>query len=203
MNNQGVLVVFSGPSGVGKGTLLGRVLERCPQTVCSVSSTTRKPRPGEVDGVNYHFISKEEFEQLITEGGMLEYAIYNENYYGTPRKFVEENIRMGNNVILEIEVQGAKKVKEVWPESVSVFIMPPSYQSLNERLLGRGTETQDAVNSRLLAAKEELKSAAEYEYIIVNDDLEVASEQLEAVFKAVKCSVKFQKTFIDEVLKNA
>lgn len=203
MTDRGVLVVFSGPSGVGKGTLLGKVLERCQGSVYSISATTRQPRPGEVDGVNYHFITREEFEEIIAEGGMLEYAEYNGNYYGTPRRFVERQLDEGHNVILEIEVQGARRVRKDCPESVSVFVMPPTYQSLYTRLMNRGTEDSEAMKRRMQAAKEELKSASEYEYIIVNDDLELAAEQLECVLKAVKCSVKFQKRFIDEVLKNA
>ncbi len=203
MNNRGVLVVFSGPSGVGKGTLLAHVLKNCPDTVCSVSATTRPPRPGEVDGVSYHFISREHFEQNIAKGEMLEYAIYNGNYYGTPKSYVDRCLEEGKNVILEIEVQGARKVRKACPLSVSVFIMPPDYQCLLHRLRGRGTEDDKTVDARMASALEELRCAGEYDYIIVNQDLDKAVLQLQSVLEAVRCSVKFQKAFVEEVLRNA
>ena len=180
MAEQGTLFIYSGPSGVGKGTLLGPLMD--PDSLrFSVSMTTRAPRPGEADGREYFFVSREAFEETIASGGLLEYAQYNGNYYGTPRKMVEEELAQGRDVILEIEVQGARQVRKAFPQAVSIFILPPSYEILCERLAGRGTESPQVVENRLAQAKRELLCAGEYDYIIVNGDVETARKQLQAV----------------------
>lgn len=200
---RGQLIVFSGPSGVGKGTILAKYMEGRRDICYSVSATTRSPRPGEVDGTHYFFWTKEKFEEMIAAGQMLEYAQYNGNYYGTPRQFVEEKLAAGMNVVLEIEVQGAAKVRAACPEGLFIFVLPPSFEVLRSRLTGRGTEDAATVQKRLDAALGELRQAASYDYVIVNDDLDRAVEALAAVVRADRCSVKFQKKLIEEVLEHA
>lgn len=187
MNKRGLLVVVSGPSGCGKGTVLGRLLKEDSNVFYSVSATTRAPRPGEVDGVNYFFLTKEQFEEKIRDGGMLEYACYVGNYYGTPSQAVEEQRAVGHDVILEIEVQGAMQVKEKCPDAVFVFIMPPSMEELRRRLIDRQTESEEVVNSRLKTAEKEMKAVPCYDYVVINDEVENAVERLKAVLKAEKC----------------
>jgi guanylate kinase len=174
----GRLFVITGPSGVGKGTLIHRLLERMPELELSVSATTRPPRPGERDGVDYHFQSEEEFDCLTREGRLLEHAIYSGNRYGTPRSEVEPRLAAGRSVVLEIEVQGARQIREAMPEAVQVFIAPPSPEALRERLEGRGTDSKEAIERRLAAAEEELAARSEFGYVIVNDDLERATDEL-------------------------
>lgn len=166
---RGRLVVVSGPSGVGKGTVLKYVLGR-DDFVYSVSATTRSPREGEVDGVNYFYITKEKFEKMIASDEFIEYANYNGNYYGTPKFFVEDMLSKGKNVILEIEVQGAMQVKKTVPDAMFVFIAPESIQVLEERLRGRGTETEDVIAGRLAIAEKEIRSCLMYDYIVINRD---------------------------------
>jgi len=166
---RGRLVVVSGPSGVGKGTVLKHVLER-DDFVYSVSATTRNPRDGEVDGVNYFFISRDKFEDMISKDEFIEYAQYNGNYYGTPRFFVEKMLSEGKNVILEIEVKGAMQVKKVMPEAIFVFIAPESREILEARLRGRGTETDDVISGRLKIAENEIRACLLYDYIVINRD---------------------------------
>ena len=200
---RGQLIVFSGPSGVGKGTILAKYMQGRSDICYSVSATTRAPRPGEVDGRQYFFLTRQEFEKMIEEGRMLEYAQYNGNYYGTPSRFVEEKLQAGVDVVLEIEVQGAAKVRAACPAALFVFVLPPSFETLRSRLTGRGTEDEATVQKRLNAALDELRQASAYDYVIVNDDLDQAVEELSAVVKAARCSVKFQKKLIEEVLENA
>lgn len=200
---KGLLIVFSGPSGVGKGTMLARYMENRAGIRYSISATTRAPREGEVHGTHYYFLSRPEFETMIMEGQMLEHAKYNDNYYGTPRKFVDARIDDGEDVVLEIEVQGATQIRSSYPDALFVFIMPPTFAHLRNRLVGRGTEDDGAIRSRLAAAISELRQAGNYDYVIVNDDLDRAVYQLESVIEAAKCSVKFQKKMIEEVLENA
>lgn len=178
MNNRGTLIVISGFSGSGKGTVVRKLIEDYEEYAVSVSATTRDPREGEVHGQNYFFLSKEDFEEKIKVDGFLEYAIYCDNYYGTPRDYVEEHLAQGKNVILEIEIQGAMKVKKTLPEAVLLFLMPPSIYELKRRLTGRGTETEEVINNRLCRAKEEAKGIEEYDYIVINDDLNVCVKQL-------------------------
>lgn len=190
MNKPGMLIVYSGPSGVGKGTILTPYLQSHPNTVLSVSATTRAPRPGEVDGVHYHFVTREHFEELVSGGGLLEYAQYSGNYYGTPREPVERLIAQGRDVVLEIELKGARQVRESFPDAVFVFVMPPSYEELKKRLCGRGTEPPQTVCLRMEAAIEEIAHAGEYDYILINDNVESACETLAAIITAAKCQSK-------------
>ena len=182
---RGRLVVVSGPSGVGKGTVLKYVLER-DDFVYSVSATTRSPREGEVDGVNYFFITREKFEEMISGGELIEYAEYNGNYYGTPKFFVEKMLSEGKNVILEIEVKGAVQVKQIVPEATFIFIAPESREILEARLRGRGTETEDVIAGRLSIAEKEIRSCLMYDYIVINRDggAEDCAEDIVAAVKA-------------------
>lgn len=183
--NKGLLIVVSAPSGCGKGTILSEILKE-DGYYYSVSATTRNPREGEVDGVNYHFISKEEFQQRISENGMLEYAQYCGNYYGTPKKEVDDMRSRGRDVILEIEVQGAMKVKKLCPDAVFIFIAPPSVAELERRLRKRGTETDEVIAQRVAEAEGEISHACEYDYVIVNGALEDAIEYFKTVVRAEK-----------------
>ena len=180
---KGVLFVISGPSGVGKGTVNKRLFEEFGNAVAfSVSATTRDPREGEVDGREYFFISRQEFEKRVANNEFLEHAEYAGNCYGTPRDYVLSLLQRGVSVILEIDVQGAMQVKRRMPESVSVFILPPSFEELEHRLRGRGTETPEKIEKRLAVAKAEMARAPEYDYQIVNDDLEAAYARLREIF---------------------
>jgi guanylate kinase len=199
MTHPGRLYVYSGPSGVGKGTLLAPLLEEGLVRL-SVSATTRPPRPNETDGVQYHFVSREEFEQMIRDGEMLEYASYNGNYYGTPRRFVEETLQKGKNVILEIEVQGAAQIRRLCPDAVAIFIAPPSLGDLRKRLIGRGTETLEVIEGRLSAAAGEISAGAQYDFIIINDDVTRAREELAAAIRAGGTLRRLNQNKIKEVL---
>ena len=202
-NTRGLLVVVSGPSGVGKGTIMRPFMERNQNVKYSVSATTRAPREGEIDGVNYHFVTKEQFENLIENDEMLEYARYSGNYYGTPRFAVEKNLAAGLDVVLEIEVKGAQQVRRRCPEAISVFIMPPSFQELSNRLHGRNTESEEKIMERLDIARSEMQLAYDYDFILVNDDVDEAVRQLEVILEAAKAMPKYMKDFIDEVNNNA
>ena len=170
--SKGILLVISGFAGTGKGTLVQELLKRYDNYALSVSATTRDPRPGEEDGVHYFFKTKEEFEQMIQEKKLIEYACYVGNYYGTPKEYVQEQLENGKDVILEIEIQGALKIKEQFPETLLLFMVPPSAQVLEDRLRGRGTETEEVVQKRLRRAVEEAEFIEKYNYLIVNDDLD-------------------------------
>lgn len=198
--SKGLLIVVSAPSGCGKGTILAEVLKN-DNFYYSVSATTRSPREGEVNGVNYHFLTKEGFEQLISEDGMLEYACYCGNYYGTPRKAVFDKLEEGKDVILEIEVQGAMKIREKCPEAMFVFILPPSLAALRHRLEKRGTESPEVIEKRVGEAAGEIEKAYNYDYIIVNDDLDEAVSDFLTAVKAEKMTVKRSSNVIDEILK--
>lgn len=201
MMNKGILFVISAPSGCGKGTILKELFQRVDNLHYSVSATTRNPREGEVDGVNYYFISRNEFETKISSGGMFEYAEFCGNYYGTPKQKVFEKLDAGVNVILEIETIGAMKVKEAYPEAVTVFILPPSIKTLKDRLVGRGTESQDVIERRVGEAAAEISKAYKYDYVIVNDDLMKAVFDLETVIKSAEFMTKLNTNTIEGVLK--
>ena len=179
---KGLLLIVSGPAGVGKGTVNAALMAKHPEIKMSVSATTRAPRPGEVDGVHYFFKTKEEFDRMIEENAFLEYMhVFGMNYYGTPKAFVEAEREKGNHVILEIDVQGAKKVKAACPDAVMIFIAPPSLAILKERLVGRGTETQESIDKRTATALDELKSIPDYDYMVINDVVEEAVGEMEAI----------------------
>ncbi len=202
MMSKGLLIVVSGPSGCGKGTILAEVLKD-NRFFYSISATTRNARPGEIDGVNYHFLTKNKFEELIENDGMLEYASYCDNYYGTPRKPVEDMLNQGKHVILEIEVKGAMKIKEKCPDAKFIFILPPSLKELRRRLNKRGTETEDVIEKRLNEATGEIKQAYNYDYALVNGELSIAVDDLLAIIRAEELNLKNTNEIIDEVLENA
>ncbi len=181
MKDKGILIVVSGFSGAGKGTLMKRLLSDYDNYALSISMTTRKPREGEVHGREYFFTDKENFEKTIAENGLIEYATYCDNYYGTPREYVEQQLMAGKDVILEIEIQGALKIKEKFPESLLLFVTPPSAKELERRLVGRGTETAEVIAKRLARAVEESEGIEEYDYIVVNDDLDECVKQLHTI----------------------
>lgn len=181
--SQGSLYCISGPSGAGKGTLVARVLETVPNSWVSISATTREPRKGEIDGVHYRFMTVEEFEQTIENGGFIEWANVHSNYYGTPLAPIEEHIRAGECVLLEIDVQGAFQVREKLPETKLVFIAPPSMEVLEERLRGRGTDSEEVIEKRMKNAIGEMEASGQYDCIIVNDDLEKATAELVSVLQ--------------------
>ena len=200
--NKGLLIVVSAPSGCGKGTILSEVLKD-DRFYYSVSATTRSPRLGEVNGVTYHFITKQDFEERIKNNAMLEYAEYCGNYYGTPKKEIDEMREQGKNVILEIEVQGAMKVREICPDAVFIFVLPPSVAELERRLKKRATETDDVIAQRVSQARSEIELARKYEYVVVNTALEDAINDFKAVIEAEELKVSNAQDLIDEVINNA
>lgn len=181
MEKRGKLLVVSGPSGTGKGTVLKKLFELRDDCCFSVSLTSRKARPGEVDGESYFFVSREKFEEMIEAGELLEHASFCENYYGTPVRYVNKMLDEGKNVILEIEVQGAMQIKEKCPEAILIFILPPSKEELKARLMGRGTESEEVINKRLAAAEWELGFSSKYDYEIVNDSVDRAAKELSLI----------------------
>jgi guanylate kinase len=203
MIDKGSLIVLSGPSGTGKGTLLAefKKVYGSESIVYSVSDTTRAIRPGEIPDVSYHYITNEEFNHKKENGGYLEYASFCENQYGTPKKFVMDNLEKGIDVVLEIETVGARKVKESYPDAVMVFILPPSLDELKRRLIGRGTESMEVIEKRFNAAKDELKLAVLYDYVIVNDSIEKATYEFYSVITAERLKTKNNKKIISEVCK--
>lgn len=202
MNNRGVLLVVSGPSGVGKGTIIKELFEHNKNLYFSVSATTREPRPGEENGIHYLFKSREEFESDIANGGMLEYAIYSRNYYGTPRSAVEEQLAAGHDVVLDIEIHGARNVKRLMPEAVLVYILPPDMAELRKRLVGRNTESEDAIKLRLEAAYRELKEAPDlYDFFVVNDVVEQAAAKIENILEAKRCGKSAMEKALQQILE--
>jgi guanylate kinase len=199
--NKGILVVVSGFSGAGKGTVMKRLMEKYDDYALSVSATTRKPRPGEEDGREYFFRTRDEFEKLIEEDALLEYARYVENYYGTPRSYVEEQLQAGRNVILEIEIQGAMKIKEKIPEALLVFVTPPTVEELERRLTGRGTETAQVIADRLARASEEAEGMGQYDYILVNDTVEECVDHLHQIIVSEHSRVSRNAEFIADIQK--
>lgn len=201
MKKQGTLVVLSGFAGTGKGTVVKELLGRYESYALSVSATTRNPRPGEVDGREYFFKSKEEFEKMIEKEEFLEYACYVGNYYGTPKTYVQEQIAEGKNVILEIEIQGALKIKEQFPDALLLFVAPPSADILRERLVGRGTETEDVIKQRLARAAEESEGIENYDYLVVNDCLEECVETVHQMIQSAGWKMSRRVSDVEELRK--
>lgn len=198
-NKRGLLVVVSGFSGAGKGTLIRELLRQYPNYRLSVSATTRAPRAGEEDGKDYFFVRRERFEEMIAGHKLIEYASYVGNYYGTPRDYVEEMLTAGNDVILEIEIQGALKVKDIFPEAVFVFVAPPDAETLEQRLTGRGTESREQVLARLKRAAEESRWMPDYDYLLVNDDLSETVARLRALLESQHLSMRRHRAFAEEI----
>lgn len=198
---KGILTVLSGFSGAGKGTVMKRLLEKYDEYALSISATTRNPREGEMDGREYFFKETKEFEKMIAQDELIEYARYVNHYYGTPRSYVQEQLEKGKDVILEIEIQGALKVKEKFPDTLLIFITPPSAEELRRRLIGRGTETMEVIEERLARAKEEAKGIDCYDCLIINDDLETCVDELHAVIQNEKNKVMRNAEFIAKIRK--
>ena len=187
MEEKGILFILSGPSGVGKGTVRQKLFEQDTNLKYSISMTTRDKRPGEIDGKDYFYKTKEEFEELIQENQLIEYAEYVNNYYGTPRTYVEEMMELGHDVFLEIEVQGALQVKENFPQGVFIFLIPPSLDELREHIVGRGTESDELVRNRLNEARKEIEMMDAYDYVVVNDQIENAVRKVQAIVQSEHC----------------
>ncbi len=202
MNNRGLLLVISGPSGVGKGTVINRLFDIDDDLYFSVSATTRTPRPGEADGVHYHFKTRSEFEHDIESGEMLEYAMFGGNYYGTPKSAVERKLSQGKDVVLDIEIQGARSVKRLMPEAVMVYILPPDMAELKNRLIGRNTEDEAAIKLRLETAYRELREAPElYDFFVVNDTVDSAAAKIENILEAKRCGKAAMQTALKQILE--
>ena len=197
---DGLLIVMSGFSGAGKGTLMKRLLADYDDFAFSVSMTTRAPREGEVNGREYFFVTREEFEKTIAEDGLVEYAQYVGNYYGTPKAYVNEQLKKGKNVILDIEVQGAMQIKEKFPDALMVFVIPPSIEVLLKRLRARGTESEEVIARRITQAKTECTYMDRYEYIVINEDLDTAVKEMYAMVQSAKFTVSRRREFIDTVI---
>lgn len=201
MRHKGILVVVSGFSGAGKGTLMKRMVQDYHNYALSVSMTTRKPRPGETEGKEYFFVATEEFEKKIEENGLIEYACYCGNYYGTPREYVEKQLEMGKDVILEIEIQGALKVKKQFPEALLLFVMPPSASELKKRLEKRGTETEEVITQRLKRAVEEADGIENYDFIVINDKLDQCVQEMHSIVLAAHEAPVRNQEFISSIRK--
>ena len=199
MNKEGILIVVSGFSGAGKGTIMKALLERYDNYALSISATTRNPRPGEEEGKAYFFKTTEEFEKMIAKDDLIEYAMYVGNYYGTPKAYVEEQLRAGKDVILEIEIQGALKVKEKFPNTLLLFVTPPSAEELRKRLEGRGTETQEVIDGRMKRAIEEAEYMDQYDYLVVNDELDVCVEEMHHLIQGEHERCFRNQTFIEHM----
>ena len=198
--NRGILLVLSGFSGSGKGTVVKEVMKKYSDTYAlSISATSRQPRPGERDGIEYFFKTREEFEEMIAKDELVEYAQYVSNYYGTPKAYVEEQLAAGKDVILEIEIQGALKIKKKFPDTLLLFMTPPSAGELKDRLVGRGTEAMDVVESRLARAVEEAQGIEEYDYLIVNDDLDECVERFHQIVSNEHYRVSRKQQFIKDM----
>ena len=199
MQTKGRLIVISGPSGAGKSTIVFKAIEGRDDMCFSTSVTSRQPRPGEVDGREYFFIDRERFLQMIADDELLEHAEYVGNFYGTPRRFVEDKLAAGINVFLDIEVQGARQVSVKMPEAIKIFVIPPSLEELRNRLVKRGTDSPEAIEGRLRRAREEYAEADFYDYIVVNDKVEVAADELQAILTAENCRYRSRSQWLKEV----
>ena len=199
MDHQGILVVVSGFSGAGKGTLMKELLKRYDNYALSISATTRAPREGETDGKEYFFVSKEQFEQMRDEQKLIEYAQYVNHYYGTPKEYVEQKMAEGKDVILEIEIQGALKVKKRFPDALLLFVTPPSAEELRKRLVGRGTETLEVINARLARAAEEASGMEAYDYLLINDDLDRCVEEMHQLIQLQHRKTSYHLDFLSKM----
>lgn len=199
MNHQGILVVVSGFSGAGKGTLMKELLKRYDNYALSISATTRAPREGETDGKEYFFVTKEQFEKMRDERKLVEYAQYVNNYYGTPKEYVEQKMAEGKDVILEIEIQGALKVKKRFPDALLLFVTPPSAEELRRRLVGRGTETLEVINARLARAAEEASGMEAHDYLLINDDLDRCVEEMHQLIQLQHRKTSYHLDFLSKM----
>ncbi|MBR2765311.1 MAG: guanylate kinase [Blautia sp.] len=200
---KGVLAIISGFSGAGKGTVIKELLARHEGYVLSISATTRAPRPSEKDGVDYHFTTRDAFEKMIRENGFLENAVYGNDYYGTPRAFVETNLEEGRHVLLEIDLQGARQICEKYPDAVRIFMTPPSIEELEKRLRGRGSEDEEAIRRRLSRAKVEAQAMGEYDYILVNDEVVPCAEKLHTILQASRMGLNRNLDLVREIQADA
>lgn len=195
---QGLLIVISAPSGAGKGTIINKMLEKNNNLWLSVSATSRPMRTNDIEGKTYYFYTKEEFENKIKENYFLEYASYADNYYGTPKKYIQEHLNNGEDVILEIEIQGAMQVKKLIQEALFVFIMPPSLKELKKRLVSRGTDTKEKILERFKIAYQEMNEVTKYNYVVVNDEIEIAADKILSIIKSEKCRVdRIEEVFLN------
>ena len=201
--NKGSVFIIAGPSGTGKDTLLKKLFEKHPELEFSISSVTRRMREGEKEGEKYNFISREKFERMIADDQLLEYNVYVGNYYGTPKAPIINATENGKDIIIECDVNGAENIRKKLPDAVSIFIMPPSFEELERRLRGRGTESEQVIRERLNTAIDEIKRAGEFDYIVVNDNVDLAIEHTNAVIQNYRLRYENQKELIDEVLSNA
>ncbi|MEE1071366.1 MAG: guanylate kinase [Cellulosilyticum sp.] len=199
--NKGLKIVLSGPSGSGKGTIVKELIKD-EQFLLSISATTRSPRQGEEEGVHYFFKTREEFEGMIAQNELLEYAEFCGNYYGTPKAFIENSVKNGKDVILEIEVEGAMQIKKIYPDAVFIFVVPPSLTELENRLVGRNTEAREVIEQRLARAKEELALYTQYDYVVVNDRLVEAIDEIKCIVRAEKLKSSFYGQKIENVIQN-
>lgn len=197
-NNNGLFIVISGPSGAGKGTICEQLLQRDKNLWKSISLTTRKPRPTDQEGIDYFFVTKEEFQKAITNNELLEYAEFSDNFYGTPKSIVLEKLNQGIDAILEIEINGALQIKEKYPDALFIFIVPPSMEELKDRLKKRGTETEEVILKRFQRAYQEINELTKYNYVVVNDQVETAVKKVEAIILAEKCRVdRIEELYLD------
>lgn len=197
VNDRGQLIVISGPSGCGKDTVVKEVLSNNKNAWLSVSCTSREPRAGEIDGKDYYFLTEEEFEEKINKGDLLEYAKYADNYYGTPRDVIQQKLNQGIDVILVIEIQGALKIKEMLKETLFIFILPPTMRELKRRLEGRNTETKDKITKRFKTAYKELNEVTKYNYVVINDEVEIAARKVNAILLSERCRVdRIEETYL-------
>ena len=201
MNKNGILVILSGFAGSGKGTIIGELLDKYDDYALSVSATTRSPREGEVEGVHYFFKTREQFEEMIAKGELLEYAEYVGNYYGTPKEYVEKQLSMGKNVILEIETEGALKIKKDHPDAVLVFVMPPSVEEIYNRLKGRATETEEVIQRRMKKAAVEITVVEQYDFLMINDVISESVEMFNSIVKSQQMRVSRNRDYIAEKKK--